>query len=52
MAKEFEITDGREVISGAVHVERPLDGAKSTQKYVFIVFFMVFFGANSTYPLF
>jgi hypothetical protein len=43
MSKELEMADGREVVSGAVHFERPLDGAKSTQKYVFTVFFMVFF---------
>ncbi len=43
---------GLEVISGVVLVERPLNGAKSTQKYVFIVFFMASSCANSTHPLF
>jgi hypothetical protein len=34
---------GLEVMSESVHVERPLDGAKSTQKYVFIVLLWCFF---------
>jgi len=36
LAKELEITHVHEVMSGSVHVERPLDGTKSMQKYVFI----------------
>jgi len=43
---------GHEVISGAVHVERPLDGAESTQKHVFIVFFMAFFEPIAPTPFF